>query len=191
MHKPAGDALTAPPPSVITKPTDSASACPYVPPTEAQKEPSAGSPSYISKLNPLNYMPKSISNQRDHDEQSVDLPLDREPSTIPRGDGQGNWEYPSPQQMYNAMLRKGYTDTPAEHVESMVAVHNFLNEGAWQEIVEWERRFSAGLKRGWEVCKKGEENAGLLAEMLARKDAIAASTYAAGYGMVVPFQIRD
>jgi hypothetical protein len=148
MHKPAGDAPTAPPPSVITKPTDSASACPYVPPTSDQKEPSAASPSYISKLNPLNYMPKSISNQRDHDEQSVDLPLSREPSTIPRGDGQGNWEYPSPQQMYNAMLRKGYTDTPAEHVESMVAVHNFLNEGAWQEIVEWERRFSAGLSRG-------------------------------------------
>ncbi|KAH0390480.1 cytochrome c heme lyase, partial [Aureobasidium melanogenum] len=152
MHKPAADAATAPPPSVVTKPSDSASACPYVPPTEAQKqEPSAGSPSYISKLNPLNYMPKSISNQRDHDEQSVDLPLEREASTIPRGDGQGMWEYPSPQQMYNAMLRKGYTDTPAEHVESMVAVHNFLNEGAWQEIVEWERRFSAGLKRGWDV----------------------------------------
>ncbi|THZ04173.1 cytochrome c heme lyase [Aureobasidium pullulans] len=181
MHKPAGDAAaTAPPPSIITKPTNSAQACPYVPPTADQKtqqvqpaEPSAGSPSYISKLNPLNYMPKSISNQRDHDEQSVDLPLSREASTIPRGDGQGTWEYPSPQQMYNAMLRKGYTDTPAEHVESMVAVHNFLNEGAWQEIVEWEKRFSAGLKRGWEVCRRGEENAGVFAEMMARRDAIA------------------
>lgn len=61
--------------------------------------------------------------------------------------------------MYNAMLRKGYTDTPAEHVESMVAVHNFLNEGAWEEIKEWERRFSGGLGRGWDVCRKGEEGA--------------------------------
>ena len=55
------------------------------------------------------------------------------------------------------MLRKGYTDTPAEHVEAMVAVHNFLNEGAWAEIESWEGIFSKGLGRGWEVCSRGEE----------------------------------
>jgi cytochrome c heme-lyase len=60
--------------------------------------------------------------------------------------------------MYNALLRKGYTDTDATAVESMVSVHNFLNEGAWAEIVEWERRFGRGLKKGWEMCKRGEEN---------------------------------
>jgi len=59
--------------------------------------------------------------------------------------------------MYNAMLRKGHTDTPAEHVESMVAIHNFLNEGAWKEIVEWENIFAGGLSQGWEKCKRGEE----------------------------------
>ena len=104
-------------------------------------------------------MPERISNERQASHQSVDLPLEREASTIPRGDGSGNWEYPSPQQMYNAMLRKGYTDTPAEHVEAMVAVHNFLNEGAWEEIREWERRFSGGLGKGWEISKHGEEGA--------------------------------
>jgi cytochrome c heme-lyase len=110
-------------------------------------------------------MPSSISNVRDSDHQTVSLPLDREASTIPRGDGTGNWEYPSPQQMYNAMLRKGYTDTPAEHVESMVAVHNFLNEGAWEEIREWERRFSGGLSKGWEECRRGEEGAQMRAAL--------------------------
>ncbi|KAM3421058.1 Holocytochrome c-type synthase [Cercospora zeina] len=114
-------------------------------------------PSYISKLNPLNYMPSNLANNREHTEQTIALPLEREASTIPRGDGQGTWEYPSPQQMYNAMLRKGYTDTPAEHVESMVAVHNFLNEGAWDEIRGWEGRFHAGLSRGWTLCSRGEE----------------------------------
>jgi cytochrome c heme-lyase len=112
--------------------------------------------STISKLNPLNYMP-SLSNQREHAEQTVSLPLSRETSSIPRGDADANWEYPSPQQMYNAMLRKGYTDTPADAVESMVAVHNFLNEGAWNEIVQWESIFSKGLGHGWEQCRKGEE----------------------------------
>lgn len=59
--------------------------------------------------------------------------------------------------MYNAMLRKGYDDTPEDAVESMVEVHNFLNEGAWAEIVEWERRFGNGLSKGWRECKRGEE----------------------------------
>lgn len=123
-------------------------------------DPSANaSPSYISKLNPLNYMPSNLSNMREASEQSVSLPLERETSTIPRGDGTGTWEYPSPQQMYNALLRKGYDDTPAEHVEAMVAVHNFLNEGAWEEIKEWERRFSSGLAKGWDISRRGEEGA--------------------------------
>jgi cytochrome c heme-lyase len=63
--------------------------------------------------------------------------------------------------MYNAMLRKGYTDTPAEHVEAMVAVHNFLNEGAWAEIEDWEALFSKGLGAAWRVCSHGEEGVAL------------------------------
>jgi cytochrome c heme-lyase len=102
-------------------------------------------------------MPTDLSQSRSP-QQSVSLPLSRELSSIPKGDnGEGNWEYPSPQQMYNALLRKGYTDTPAEHVETMVAVHNFLNEGAWAEIVEWERRFSGGLWNGMAACSRGED----------------------------------
>lgn len=69
--------------------------------------------------------------------------------------------------MYNAMLRKGYDDTPEDAVESMVAVHNFLNEGAWAEIVAWEQRFSRGLGKGWELCRRGEE--GFEESMLARE----------------------
>lgn len=49
----------------------------------------------------------------------------------------GYWEYPSPQQFYNALVRKGW-ETPEEHVDMMVLIHNFLNERAWQEIVDWE-----------------------------------------------------
>jgi cytochrome c heme-lyase len=119
--------------------------------------PAAPQQSTLSKLNPLNYMFSSISQER-APQQTVDLSVDREKSTIPRGDSEGNWEYPSAQQMYNAMLRKGYTDTPQDAVESMVAVHNFLNEGAWNEIIGWERTFANGLGAGWERCRRGEEN---------------------------------
>ena len=55
------------------------------------------------------------------------------------------------------MLRKGYDDTPEDAVESMVEVHNFLNEGAWDEIEGWEARFARGLKEGWDICRRGED----------------------------------
>ncbi|KAL1876347.1 hypothetical protein VTK73DRAFT_9526 [Phialemonium thermophilum] len=125
---------------------------------ETKERPSVQEKSVLSRLNPLNYMFSDLSQER-APSQTIALPTERDPSSIPKGTGDGNWEYPSPQQMYNALLRKGYTDTDASAVESMVAVHNFLNEGAWAEIVEWERRFGKGLARGWAACRRGEEHA--------------------------------
>lgn len=184
MHKSSSSKSPFPPPAAITEPKSSASACPYVPPETKEgsnSSPNTSTSSTLSKLNPLNYMPSVIPNSRlAESKQSISLPQDRETSTIPRGDGSGTWEYPSPQQMYNAMLRKGYTDTPAEDVPAMVAVHNFLNEGAWAEIVDWEARFAGGLKRGWKISKYGEENAPGIVEMLARRERLAGGSRQGG-----------
>jgi cytochrome c heme-lyase len=134
-------------------------ACPYVPPENAADAAPEAPKGLLARLNPLNNMFAELDNSK-ASTQTRDLPLSREASTIPKGDGT-LWEYPSPQQMYNAMLRKGYTDTPVEAVESMVSVHNFLNEGAWAEIMGWERRFSRGLVDGYQICKQGEALANL------------------------------
>ena len=152
-------------------PQQSSSSCPVRSPNHPLKSQSAQqSPqpesendtttSTLSKYNPLNFMFSSLSN-KPAENQSINLGLDREISSIPRGDADSNWEYPSPQQMYNAMLRKGYTDTPIDAVTSMVEVHNFLNEGAWREIVIWENIFGKGLREGWKKCRTGEENMAL------------------------------
>ncbi|KAI0515107.1 cytochrome c/c1 heme-lyase [Xylaria bambusicola] len=156
-HQKSADAM-APLPSACPVKHDAGppSACP-VPHASQTATPEPDSQSTMSKLNPLNYMFKNLSQERAPSQTHM-LPLEREPSTIPRGDGEGNWEYPSPQQMYNALLRKGYTDTDVTAVESMVGVHNFLNEGAWGEIMEWEKRFAGGLYKGWRKCSRGEQN---------------------------------
>lgn len=148
MHNSTPSAPPPPPPKAV-------SACPHIP-SSATETAAPKTESKYSKYNPLNYMFSDLSQER-APAQTVSLPTEREPSSIPKGSGDGNWEYPSPQQMYNALLRKGYTDTDATAVESMVSVHNYLNEGAWAEIVEWERRFSGGLKAGWENCRRGEQ----------------------------------
>ena len=94
-------------------------------------------------LNPLNFMFSHLPQTRAPGQKMV-LPTERETSSIPKSDGT-RWEYPSPQQMYNAMRRKGYEDAPEDAVESMVAVHNWLNEGAWDEICTWEEKFGSGV----------------------------------------------
>ncbi|GAA5825563.1 hypothetical protein JCM11251_000285 [Rhodosporidiobolus azoricus] len=53
------------------------------------------------------------------------------------------WEYPSPQQFYNALVRKGW-ETPEESVEMMVNIHNWLNEEAWQQVRRWEEKHDGG-----------------------------------------------
>jgi cytochrome c heme-lyase len=155
MHQKTADALK---PAAAPK---QESACPYTPPSASassapSEAPESSTASKFAKYNPLNYMFSDISQERAKN-QTVALPTDREPSTIPKGAGEGNWEYPSPQQMYNALLRKGYHDTDPAHVESMVSVHNFLNEGAWNEVRVWEGLFARGLGEGWKQCRRGEQ----------------------------------
>lgn len=120
-----------PPPACPMHNKDKPAACPIVK-NNAKDE-----------LNPLTNMPYDISVQKQPG-QTIDLPTERTLSTIPRGGDQtqGVWEYPSPQQMFNAMLRKGKGDVPEDAVESMVNIHNFLNEGAWEEIEEWEKPYT-------------------------------------------------
>ncbi|WWD21324.1 hypothetical protein CI109_105808 [Kwoniella shandongensis] len=106
-------------------------------------------------MNPLNNIPANLSLTKQPD-QKLDLPTDRTASSIPRpvtpdapgGEayGTGNvWDYPSPQQFYNALVRKGW-ETPEDSVEVMVAIHNFLNERAWDEVMKWEKRKPNGDK---------------------------------------------
>ncbi|KAF8216852.1 cytochrome c heme lyase [Mycena galopus ATCC 62051] len=97
-------------------------------------------------VNALNQMPHL--SQDASPSQSIALPTARTISSIPRGDTDepgGKWEYPSPQQFYNALTRKGRgAEDELENVETMVEIHNFLNEKAWEEVRRWESRVDGG-----------------------------------------------
>lgn len=47
------------------------------------------------------------------------------------------WVYPSQQMFFNAMRRKGWSPDERD-MASVVAIHNAVNERAWQEVVAWE-----------------------------------------------------
>lgn len=100
------------------------------------------------KINPNTLMPYSqYLNSNTIDDGlstpiSSSLPVERESSTIPKGVApglsDGTWKYPSPKMFYHALLRKGYETDPKD-IESMLSIHNQLNEGVWEHIVDWEQ----------------------------------------------------
>ncbi|GAA5904497.1 uncharacterized protein JCM6883_006511 [Sporobolomyces salmoneus] len=67
------------------------------------------------------------------------------PPSNENGKGVDQWEYPSPQQFYNALVRKGW-ETPEESVEMMVNIHNWLNEEAWSQVRRWEEKHDGGAQ---------------------------------------------
>ena len=123
--------------------------------SSVQHKPAGGCPIDHSSLdmNPLNQMPSLPQTPLDPHKQTAPLPTDRTMSSIPRNTEDGKtqtWEYPSPQQFYNALVRKGW-ETPVEHVETMVDIHNFLNEQAWEEVLRWEKRVAQFVT----ICIRG------------------------------------
>lgn len=59
----------------------------------------------------------------------------------------GNWIYPSEKQFFEALMRKGNTPEStssaselATSVASIIPIHNAVNERAWQQILDWEKK---------------------------------------------------
>lgn len=71
-------------------------------------------------------------------EETANLPIDREVSSIPRTDTRTNWIYPSQKQFFEAMKRKKW-NPEATDMLTVVPIHNHVNELAWRHILNWER----------------------------------------------------
>ena len=82
--------------------------------------------------------------ERQIDQKAI-LGTTRNVSSIPKSDftpghqpaGIDQWVYPSEQQYYNAMKRKGYEVKESE-VSAVLAIHNLVNEEGWSRVKEWE-----------------------------------------------------
>merc|ERR1712194_490761 len=103
------------------------------------------------EINPRNMMPDVQNNPLPSD--NISFSRDRETSSIPKTGEKKNWVYPSPQQFYNAIRRRGKVEED-DHLEesglmnTVVFAHNVTNERTWEEIIEWERKLH------WHRCKE-------------------------------------
>jgi cytochrome c heme-lyase len=95
--------------------------------------------------------------QSPHPDQRLPLSTYRFESSIPRckedshainnnplphhqlGSNSSKWVYPSEQQVFNAMKRKGWDSIEEEAIPSFLQVHNSVNERSWREVCRWEQ----------------------------------------------------
>jgi cytochrome c heme-lyase len=80
-------------------------------------------------------------------DQRFPLDVHRQISSIPRGSytphhqqeiSTENWVYPSEQQLFNAMRKKGWANIPEESIPIVLTIHNSINERTWKQIQKWE-----------------------------------------------------
>eukprot|EP00980_Cylindrotheca_fusiformis_P005680 scaffold1184_cov132-Cylindrotheca_fusiformis.AAC.101 len=97
--------------------------------------------------------------QTPHPGQRLPLSVHRSQSSIPRGASEdsphhqqgaeesGTWVYPSEQQVFNAMKRKGWESVEEESIPSFLQIHNSVNERSWKQLCEWESNDDIKLVR--------------------------------------------
>jgi cytochrome c heme-lyase len=113
---------------------------------------------------PHNNMP-NVPEQSPSPGQRMALDTHRVVSTIPKGDftpdhqkgaadsaASPTWVYPSEQQFFNAMRRKGWAPQE-EDMRIVVAIHNTVNERSWQEILRWEAMHQDSCAEGPRLIK--------------------------------------
>lgn len=99
-----------------------------------------------SAMDPRNNMPSEPAQARAPG-QRRELSTTRETSSIPKSGTGGTWTYPSPQMFYNALVRKNKAEDVDEgDVDSVVMVHNAMNEDTWRRVAQWEKlhRYASG-----------------------------------------------
>ena len=113
---------------------------------------------YSVEIDPKNQMPVK-SAQEPSEGQNQTLSVNRVKSNIPKAGAENNddgttstWSYPSPQMFWNSLVRKGKVEgAKEEDMETVVAVHNNMNEKTWDEVMKWEELKSNGAYIGGEA----------------------------------------
>ena len=82
-----------------------------------------------------------------------------------------HWVYPSEQQLYNAMRRKGWTNVPEDSISTVLNIHNTINERTWRQIQDWEDSNNLTLVRFQGRPTEPSPKAWLLCNLLRLYDA--------------------
>jgi cytochrome c heme-lyase len=95
---------------------------------------------------PMGYGSPENSSELNAKAAAVEVPKnsmmssERETSSIPNREGK--WRYPSPVQFYRNAVAKGH-DVDPNDMNTVVSIHNAVNEETWRRIIKLESRYHA------------------------------------------------
>ena len=132
-----------------TKAINKTIGCPVVDKNEVLEKEICPVKQYSEESTALQYNPTTNDFKFDQNMQpfqTTSLSITRVVSSIPKSEevtpshqptGVDKWVYPSEQQYFNAMKRKGYNPEERD-ISVILAIHNLVNEQGWTKIKEWE-----------------------------------------------------
>lgn len=145
FQKATSATATTPTPTATTIPADPLpSSCPMGSPTppasleEAARHaqtPQPGQKIRLDTARQVSSIPRGAVDETDH------TPHHQHEKDAPK------WVYPSEQQLYNAMRRKGWQNVPEDSIPTVLQIHNNINERTWKQIQDWERNDNIHLAR--------------------------------------------
>jgi cytochrome c heme-lyase len=128
---------------------------------------------FLDSINPNNNMPTNLA-QQPWPGQILPLDTNRVLSSIPKAEPSNNssstpppplpqhqtgveqskvWVYPSEQQFFNAMKRKGWSNADERDMNVIVQIHNAVNEKSWAEVKKWEALHACDCEIGPRLLK--------------------------------------
>jgi cytochrome c heme-lyase len=85
--------------------------------------------------------PPPVVHQLPHHQPQPDITISETDSSASASSSKPknhHWVYPSEQQLYNAMRRKGWKNVPVDSIPTVLQIHNSINERTWDKVLEWE-----------------------------------------------------
>ncbi|KAF2086000.1 cytochrome c1 heme lyase-like protein [Saccharata proteae CBS 121410] len=142
-HPPTASQTTSPTSAPLPSDGCDSTSLNQQPPTTASNILSSMTGGRLGTAREISTIPRAMPESTTTTTPSTHAPANNE--TESGASKSGNWIYPSEEMFFNAMRRKNF-DPKAEDMQSIVPIHNAVNERAWKEIKEWERG------RGSESC---------------------------------------
>ncbi|BGP18056.1 hypothetical protein JCM10213_008408 [Rhodosporidiobolus nylandii] len=124
----------------------------WLPPPSAASSSSSDSPSSAPPAHDGHSAPAPPSACPMHEGNAGVAPGSNTAEAAAAQPGAENWVYPSPASFYTALQRKDRNPRAAD-MNTVVPIHNAVNERVWQQVLEWERE-ALGLPEGAEVPSK-------------------------------------
>lgn len=101
-------------------------------------------PSTLDTTREISSIPRALPTNHDrhtlNSAEAAALPANSERDTGHDRDS-GNWIYPSQHMFFEAMRRKGHTPS-TQDMQTIVPIHNAVNERAWSHIQAWEEAYT-------------------------------------------------